>query len=86
MTDELDFYQMTNILKQQKNKKYSFKYNVFPDTTIENNQLTNQIPTQTLNQIPTQTPKQTQKIIPNPKIKNSEKLITINSGAINNKD
>ena len=86
MTDELDFYQMTNILKQQKNKKYSFNYNVFPDTTIENNQLTNQIPTQTLNQIPTQTPKQTQKIIPNPKIKNSEKLITINSGAINNKD
>ena len=31
LTDELDSYQMINILKQLKNKQYHFKYNVSPE-------------------------------------------------------
>ena len=57
MTDELDVYQMYNILKQMKNKIYSFKYDV---NSID--------------------------IDKKAKIIESEKLISINSGAINNVD
>ena len=55
MIDELDFYQMYNILKQLKNKKYNFTYN------IDNISSTSSII-------------------------NTNKLNTINSGAINNVD
>jgi len=55
MIDELDFYQMYNILKQLKNKKYKFTYN------IDNISSTSSII-------------------------NTNKLNTINSGAINNVD
>ena len=34
ITDELDFYQMYNILKQMKNNKYNFKYNVSPEQNM----------------------------------------------------
>jgi hypothetical protein len=34
LTDELDSYQMINILKQLKNKQYNFKYNVGPEQTM----------------------------------------------------
>ena len=54
-TDELDFYQMYNILKKMKNNKYTIKY----DPSLINRK---------------------SQIIP------SEKLIELNSGAINNTD
>ena len=56
LTDELDSYQMINILKQLKNKKYNFKYDVSLDKNIS-------------------------KIS---KIENNEKIVNVNSGAINN--
>jgi hypothetical protein len=55
MTDELDFYQMYNILKKQKNKEYIIKYN-------------------------------TSEIKKKSNIIESEKLISLNSGAINKTD
>ena len=57
MTDELDVYQMYNILKQMKNKIYTFNYDV---NSIDINKKA--------------------------KIIESEKLISMNSGAINNVD
>ena len=59
IVDELDYYQMYNVLKQLKNKEYSFSY----DTSVIPNSSTSQ-----------------------PSIINSDKLNTINSGAINNID
>ena len=56
LTDELDSYQMINILKQLKNKKYNSKYDVSLDKNIS-------------------------KIS---KIENNEKIVNVNSGAINN--
>ena len=55
MIDELDFYQMYNILKQLKNKKYNFTYNIDDISSTSS-------------------------------IINTNKLNTINSGAINNVD
>jgi len=56
IVDELDIYQMYNIVKQLKNNKYTFTYNISNDSTST------------------------------PSIISSDKLNTINSGAINNVD
>ena len=59
MTDELDVYQMYNILKKMKYKTYTF--NKLPNNTNSNNNSNSN----------------------NAKLLNSEKLVNINSGAIN---